>query len=87
MDLMAVTMDNFHFALGTSNPSAIREMVIQVPNVSWDDIGGVRPPQQYIQTPPCPFLLILPRHPLVRGAAERSWIKSRTSCRSWCSTR
>jgi len=41
MDLLAVTMDNFRFALGTSNPSALREMVVQVPNVSWDDIGGV----------------------------------------------
>lgn len=41
MDLLAVTMDNFRFALGSSNPSALREMVVQVPNVSWDDIGGL----------------------------------------------
>jgi len=41
MDLLAVTMDNFRFALGTSNPSALRETVVEVPNVSWDDIGGL----------------------------------------------
>jgi transitional endoplasmic reticulum ATPase len=32
-------MDNFRFALGASNPSALRETVVEVPNVSWDDIG------------------------------------------------
>lgn len=39
LDSLAVTMDNFRFALGASNPSALRETVVEVPNVSWDDIG------------------------------------------------
>ena len=41
LDALGVTMDNFRFALGTSNPSALRETVVEVPNVSWDDIGGL----------------------------------------------
>ena len=28
-------------ALGQSNPSSLRETVVEVPNVSWDDIGGL----------------------------------------------
>jgi len=35
-------MENFKFALGISNPSALREVaVVEVPNVKWDDIGGL----------------------------------------------
>lgn len=34
-------MDNFRFALGTSNPSALRETAVEVPTVTWDDIGGL----------------------------------------------
>merc|ERR1719482_1219987 len=41
LDSMAVTQENFRTALGTSNPSALRETVVEVPNVTWDDIGGV----------------------------------------------
>lgn len=42
LDSLGVTMENFRFALGTSNPSALREVaVVEVPNVRWDDIGGL----------------------------------------------
>jgi len=41
LDAMAVTNDHFTTALGISNPSALRETVVEVPNVSWDDIGGL----------------------------------------------
>ncbi|OLL25651.1 Cell division control protein 48, partial [Neolecta irregularis DAH-3] len=41
LDSLGVTMDNFRFALGSSNPSALRETVIEVPNVKWEDIGGL----------------------------------------------
>lgn len=35
-------MENFTFALSVSNPSALREVaVVEVPNVRWDDIGGL----------------------------------------------
>lgn len=38
---MAVTQDHFKFALGASNPSSLRETVVEVPNISWNDIGGL----------------------------------------------
>lgn len=42
LNSLGVTMDNFKFALGVSNPSALREVaVVEVPNVRWDDIGGL----------------------------------------------
>ncbi|KAK4057691.1 AAA ATPase cdc48 [Microbotryomycetes sp. JL221] len=41
LDSLGITMDNFRFALGTSNPSALRETVVEVPTVTWDDIGGL----------------------------------------------
>eukprot|EP00877_Chromochloris_zofingiensis_P005423 jgi/Chrzof1/14882/Cz09g19130.t1 len=52
---MAVTQDHFKTALGMSNPSALRETVVEVPNVTWDDIGGLegvkRELQELIQYP------------------------------------
>ncbi|WPK25161.1 hypothetical protein PUMCH_002464 [Australozyma saopauloensis] len=41
LDSLGVTMDNFKFALGNSNPSALRETVVENVNVTWDDIGGL----------------------------------------------
>ena len=41
LDSMAVTQDHFKFALGVSNPSSLRETVVEVPNTSWADIGGL----------------------------------------------
>merc|ERR1712012_398966 len=41
LDSMAVNQDHFRHALGVSNPSSLRETVVEVPNVSWDDIGGL----------------------------------------------
>jgi transitional endoplasmic reticulum ATPase len=38
---MSVTMEHFKFALGQSNPSSLRETVVEVPNTSWNDIGGL----------------------------------------------
>jgi len=39
LESMAVSMDHFRTALGTSNPSALRETVVEVPNVTCEDIG------------------------------------------------
>ena len=39
-DLM-VTREDFLSALKRVQPSAMREVMVQVPNVSWDDIGGM----------------------------------------------
>lgn len=29
------------WALSQSNPSALRETVVEVPNITWEDIGGL----------------------------------------------
>ena len=49
LDSLGVTMENFRFALGTSNPSALRETVVEVPTVKWDDIGGLEKVKQELQ--------------------------------------
>ncbi|KAK1862425.1 hypothetical protein I4F81_004999 [Pyropia yezoensis] len=49
LDSLAVTQDHFKFALGASNPSALREMAVEVPNVTWDDIGGLEKVKQELQ--------------------------------------
>lgn len=41
LNSLAVTMDNFRWAMGKSSPSALRETVVEVPNVTWEDIGGL----------------------------------------------
>jgi len=41
LDSMCVTMDHFRTALGSSNPSALREMIVEIPNITWEDIGGL----------------------------------------------
>ena len=41
LDSMAVNQDHFRHALGVSNPSSLRETVVEVPNISWSDIGGL----------------------------------------------
>ncbi|WBW70671.1 AAA family ATPase involved in ubiquitin-mediated protein degradation Cdc48 [Schizosaccharomyces osmophilus] len=41
LNSLGVTMENFRFALGSGNPSALRETVVEVPNVRWEDIGGL----------------------------------------------
>lgn len=46
LDAMSVTMDHFRAALEASNPSALRETVVEVPNVSWEDIGGLEKVKQ-----------------------------------------
>merc|ERR1739846_26637 len=55
LDSLAVTMENFRFAMGKSTPSALRETVVEVPNVTWDDIGGLegvkRELQELVQYP------------------------------------
>jgi len=41
LDSMSVNMGHFRHALGQANPSSLRETVVEVPNVTWDDIGGL----------------------------------------------
>ncbi|XP_072347027.1 transitional endoplasmic reticulum ATPase-like isoform X3 [Scyliorhinus torazame] len=55
LNSMSVTMDDFQWALGQSNPSALRETVVEVPTVTWEDVGGLdevkRELQELVQYP------------------------------------
>ncbi|XP_055822799.1 cell division cycle protein 48 homolog [Solanum dulcamara] len=49
LNSMAVSNEHFKAALNDSNPCALRETVIEVPNVSWDDIGGLETVKRELQ--------------------------------------
>ncbi|XP_076142389.1 transitional endoplasmic reticulum ATPase-like [Alosa pseudoharengus] len=55
LNSLAVTMDDFKWALSQSNPSALRETIAEVPHVNWEDIGGLdevkRELQELVQYP------------------------------------
>merc|ERR1719186_619499 len=55
LDSLAVTMEDFRYAMGKSTPSAIRECVVEVPTVTWNDVGGLtnvkRELQELVQYP------------------------------------
>ncbi|MGJ7028946.1 MULTISPECIES: CDC48 family AAA ATPase [Methanothermobacter] len=46
---MIVTKADFKDALKEIQPSALREVLVQVPNISWDDIGGLEDAKQELQ--------------------------------------
>ena len=41
LDSLAMTMANFRYAMGKSTPSALRKGVVEVPTVTWKDVGGL----------------------------------------------
>lgn len=41
LDSMSVNMDHFTYAISQSDPSSLRETVVEIPNVTWEDIGGL----------------------------------------------
>ena len=49
LDSLGVTMENFRFALGQNNPSALRETVVEIPTTKWDDIGGLEKVKRELQ--------------------------------------
>ncbi|XP_034452989.1 transitional endoplasmic reticulum ATPase isoform X1 [Hippoglossus hippoglossus] len=49
LNSLAVTMDDFQWALSQSNPSALRETVAEVPQVNWADIGGLEEVKRELQ--------------------------------------
>merc|ERR1712003_610189 len=49
MDSLAVSMENFRFAMGKSTPSALRENKVEVPDVKWEDIGGLEQTKRELQ--------------------------------------
>ena len=42
LDELSVTREDFLEALKRVQPSAMREVMVQAPNVGWDDVGGAR---------------------------------------------
>jgi transitional endoplasmic reticulum ATPase len=49
LDQMAVTMDHFREALKVVNPAAIRDTIVEVPNIHWEDIGGLESVKQELR--------------------------------------
>lgn len=49
LESMAVTQEHFKHALGQTNPSSLRETVVEVPNVKWEDIGGLEEVKKNLQ--------------------------------------
>ncbi|KAL7419138.1 AAA ATPase cdc48 [Cryptotrichosporon argae] len=49
LDSLGVTQENFRFALGVNNPSALRETVVEIPTTSWNDIGGLEKVKRELQ--------------------------------------
>ena len=41
LDSLAVCMEDFRFGMSNTNPSVLRETIAEIPNVSWDDVGGL----------------------------------------------
>jgi transitional endoplasmic reticulum ATPase len=41
LETMSINNDHFMAALCCSNPSTLRETVVEIPNVTWDDVGGL----------------------------------------------
>merc|ERR1719388_679541 len=49
LDSMAVNQEHFNQGLGSGNPSSLRETVVEVPNIKWDDIGGLEDTKRNLQ--------------------------------------
>ena len=49
LNSMSVSNDHFLHALGQTNPSSLRETIVEVPNVSWEDIGGLEEVKTQLQ--------------------------------------
>lgn len=41
LDKLQVTRDDFNNSMKDVRPSAMREIMIEIPNVTWDDVGGL----------------------------------------------
>ncbi|MEA3378856.1 MAG: CDC48 family AAA ATPase [Nanoarchaeota archaeon] len=46
---LQIKMDDFYEALKVVSPSALREVLVEVPNIKWDDIGGLKDLKQELK--------------------------------------
>lgn len=49
LNSLAVSMENFRYAMTKSSPSALRETVVEVPNTTWADVGGLENVKKELQ--------------------------------------
>lgn len=49
LNALAVSNEHFKFANNNTNPSSLRETVVEIPNVTWDDIGGLESTKKDLQ--------------------------------------
>ena len=49
LERLQVTAQDFEAAMRRVQPSALREIMIQVPNVRWDDVGGLEEAKQLLR--------------------------------------
>ena len=49
LNSMFVTQEHFKAAMKMSNPSALRETTVEIPNVTWADVGGLESTKRELQ--------------------------------------
>ncbi|ELY95689.1 ATPase AAA [Natrialba hulunbeirensis JCM 10989] len=49
IDRMIVKREDFRGALGEVEPSAMREVLVELPKISWDDVGGLHDAKEQVQ--------------------------------------
>jgi len=49
LDALCVNNEHFKYAQGHTNPSSLRETVVEIPNITWDDIGGLEETKKDLQ--------------------------------------
>ena len=49
IDLMIVKRDDFGGALNEVEPSAMREVLVELPKITWDDVGGLNEAKQQVK--------------------------------------
>jgi len=49
LEALAVSNDHFKFAQGHTNPSSLRETVVEIPTTTWEDIGGLEETKKDLQ--------------------------------------
>ncbi len=48
LEMLTITNEDFKWGLKETEPSAMREVLVEIPDVSWDDIGGMDQVKQEI---------------------------------------
>lgn len=49
LDRLVVTQEHFLASVKNVNPSSLRETVVEIPNVKWEDIGGLEETKKELQ--------------------------------------